>query len=1198
MVVGSPHRRRDNGDAVIAQYLVTKVSWKRACKRILTVTSTHLLTYNPESYQCTSQWDLSEIEDVEVTGERDQFLLRLEKSRFRLTKVRFQCAARSHFMSLITKLRRHFTTQPAQFSIGASDARGGAPWNKYRCVEFFGDGSSSTYYLQVGVAAVLLLNDNGEKMDAFPFIYLKKAASTYSHPDGIVLGSPYQERLFLCSQRNECLGDMYVAAGELGVDLRWEESPLNVQLLRLRNSQMIDQPAVVCFEVRKTSEDGKSFMDVQLILQGEALVEVHPKMRSVVARKYTTLFNIIRAEWDPQTVGLEFAEGESVVVRLEARDQLITLLLLTCRENGHEHVMLTATEIKKNRVYYPHVNDKASESAAAKMENFFLHRVLQTAEIMSEHVIPAYGGSTPHVSGGLLLRKQSTPENGWLRRQRRASRLQKRSEPLVHGGTRDSFETGDSMNDFISTNIAMEELNANIPLNETILSCHKEVLNDAIELLADHLASLVSSLRRYVDTVNAEIVTTLQALVRLCYSSIACLSDRMVMYCCDIIRAFDAVLELLVQRDYLTSYWCLKLLQCFFNATSRVELTADSQRLKVLQHVAAQNELLSAIIDLLPSSSPISSRSSGYWLLGSDGVMAHMSHHASLDSTLQSKEARLEKDMNIVYYEALTTAHQIIMYLHEKERQEQLGANNTSIRGGKQQLLREFIPKRNPTLGPRRKTMPAAAYITRTDSDDINAGVFSKQKRLLTEKLLEKHEFLMDSVVDTRLVRAAQTSVLLMKFLTLELRRDRSNDSPRGSPWKKKPGLTSGDGSSSRKAVVNQSSSTESGANETVGGGSDQQQDKRRDMRRGATVANFQGIQNPDEAESQVTFPDVSLDDVLARKLSQLDEFLESYAAKIRTQNNRSHLFKGERMIHVPLTGFSQSSDEIIVSERTDSLDRMKLEHLEILGDEENSSGKDEDDDEEEEEVHEIDEFNLGFQNDSSAPHSSDVLPGEELRPQQERESSDLFRSSTFDFESENEGQQQPCPQHNYVPERRQRSRNKGLARSRHSQSTPAMRVRAVGGSHCDACIGCNDVCDNVMCFFCSEKKYQLQAAFPGSSPSSRRGGGARDPYAQPPSNQASSQDDYVATERKYSSCEVQRHRSLRSCWVIVDGDVFNITDLLSVHPGGLQVLLQAAQHGEDCGPILDEHPPSARHFLSHYRLGEYYECETRTLPS
>lgn len=511
------HNGSDAGvrDAVLAQYLVTKVNWKGSYKRILSVTPSSVLTYNPENYQCTSQWDLSEIEDVEAANERDQFLIRLEKARFRLAKVRFQCAARAHFISLITKLRRHFAIQPVQFtSVGV-----GAQWKKYRCIEFFGDGSSQSYFLEIGVSALSLLNDEGQKMDALPLIYLKKAASSYSHPDGIVLGTPYQERLFLCSQRNECLGDIYVAAAKLGVDLRLAESPLDVQLLRLRNSQMLDHPAIACFEVLKSGEDGNVFVEVQLVLQSEALVEVHPQMRAVVTRKYSTLLNVIRAEWDPETVGLEFAEGESLVVKLEARDQLITLLLLACRENECEHVMLTATEIKTNRMYYPHVNENASESAASLMESFFLRRVLQTSQAMTEQLIPAHG-TLP----GALLRKQSAPENGWLQRR---TRLRKRSEPVVHGA-RDSFETGESMNDYVSPNIAMEELNANIPLNETSLFCHKAVLNDAIELLADHLASLVSTLRRFVNAANAEIVTTLQALVRLCYSSNASLSDRMV----------------------------------------------------------------------------------------------------------------------------------------------------------------------------------------------------------------------------------------------------------------------------------------------------------------------------------------------------------------------------------------------------------------------------------------------------------------------------------------------------------------------------------------------------------------------------------------------------------------------------------------------------------------------------------------------
>lgn len=504
-------------EQAIAQYLVTKVSWRGSYRRLLAVTPSSVLTFNPETFACTAHWEFREIEAVEAADERDQFVLRLEKARLRLPRVRFHCTARAHLLALLTKLRRHFSHQPAAPQRSLNDAQ--AQWKKYRCIEFFGDGSSQAYYLQVDTSAVVLHDDAGRRVTSFPYIYMKRAVSTRSHPDGLVLVTPYQERLFLCSQRNQCLGEIYAVAGEIGVMLRWEESPLNVQLLRLRNSQLIDHPAIVCFEVLKASDDGSCFMEVQLFLQDDALVEIHPKMRVVVARKYAKLLNVIRTDYDIDTVGLEFAEGESLVVKLEARDQLIALLLLTCRENGYEQVSLSGSEIKKNRVYYPHPVEIASEAAGASMENFFLCRLLQTGEVASEAA--AVGGGRRG-----LLRRQSKPESSRSWQPRKAGRRKRSEAALV--GSRDSFDTGESMNDFVSTSTAMEELNANIPLNEVDLFCQKELLNSAVELLAEQFTALVITLRRFVNSVNAEIVTTLQALVRLSYSSHAALPDQLV----------------------------------------------------------------------------------------------------------------------------------------------------------------------------------------------------------------------------------------------------------------------------------------------------------------------------------------------------------------------------------------------------------------------------------------------------------------------------------------------------------------------------------------------------------------------------------------------------------------------------------------------------------------------------------------------
>jgi cytochrome b involved in lipid metabolism len=38
---------------------------------------------------------------------------------------------------------------------------------------------------------------------------------------------------------------------------------------------------------------------------------------------------------------------------------------------------------------------------------------------------------------------------------------------------------------------------------------------------------------------------------------------------------------------------------------------------------------------------------------------------------------------------------------------------------------------------------------------------------------------------------------------------------------------------------------------------------------------------------------------------------------------------------------------------------------------------------------------------------------------------------------------------------------------------------------------------------------------------------------------------------------EVVKHRSPSSCWIVVDGKVYDVTSYMSEHPGGAAVLLR-----------------------------------------
>ncbi|KAK1091839.1 hypothetical protein LTR48_005504 [Friedmanniomyces endolithicus] len=61
---------------------------------------------------------------------------------------------------------------------------------------------------------------------------------------------------------------------------------------------------------------------------------------------------------------------------------------------------------------------------------------------------------------------------------------------------------------------------------------------------------------------------------------------------------------------------------------------------------------------------------------------------------------------------------------------------------------------------------------------------------------------------------------------------------------------------------------------------------------------------------------------------------------------------------------------------------------------------------------------------------------------------------------------------------------------------------------------------------------------------------------------------------RTYTYAEVQQHRSTDSCWVVLYGQVYDVTSFLPSHPGGGKVILQLA--GSDATEEYDPiHPPA-----------------------
>ncbi|GMF09643.1 unnamed protein product [Phytophthora lilii] len=548
------------GDTVIAQYLATKVSWWATYPRILIVTASTLSTYNPETFQCTNQWEIADIEAVEIASTRNQFVLRLEKSRFRSAKLKFACAAKGHLLSLLARLRRQAQGRALLYRI-VSPRR-----LHFRCIEQFANAAHKLLFLQVTVSSVVFLDDCGRRVQILPFLYLREVAFSSEHSEGMVLSTAFHTRFFLCAERHECLNEIVAAAQDAGVELYKKSSLITALQLRLQHTRVLDLPSVIRFDVKKArnmagngdatpgsdGSDGvkKAFKKIQLILQGDAVVETHRSMRTVIARPYSALLAIVRPDWDPRTLVLEFKQEDTLILDVDGRDQLVTLLLLVCREAGQHNVELISSGLNYCRFYHPHAADNAlcgeSTIAGASMETFLLRRITQTgvrfednnggrgrsSSVWSPRRRRGASVSTPRTSQGnndtpRSAGSDSSERGGWFQR-----RLKDKRSTEPHYETRNSIDSGLSMNESVSIAIAMEELNANLPLDELAHSGpgQVEVVNKALELVFEHLVTLIASLRRYGDTTSAELITTLQALVRLYHHPDACFTDDTVRY--------------------------------------------------------------------------------------------------------------------------------------------------------------------------------------------------------------------------------------------------------------------------------------------------------------------------------------------------------------------------------------------------------------------------------------------------------------------------------------------------------------------------------------------------------------------------------------------------------------------------------------------------------------------------------------------
>mmetsp|Transcript_20249 Transcript_20249/g.29273 ORF Transcript_20249/g.29273 Transcript_20249/m.29273 type:complete len:189 (-) Transcript_20249:215-781(-) len=137
-------------------------------------------------------------------------------------------------------------------------------------------------------------------------------------------------------------------------------------------------------------------------------------------------------------------------------------------------------------------------------------------------------------------------------------------------------------------------------------------------------------------------------------------------------------------------------------------------------------------------------------------------------------------------------------------------------------------------------------------------------------------------------------------------------------------------------------------------------------------------------------------------------------------------------------------------------------------------------------------------------------------------------------------------------------------------------------GHSCDACSFCADICGDDHCATCQSdnlfrnKKSNNNNSFLEHRPTLPFFGCDKEKY--------------------YTLCQVRRHCTAESAWLLVGDTIYDATTYIAKHPGGTRSILKKSGGRVDCTVDFEFHSKKARNMWKSYKVGKLRPCESQGL--
>lgn len=128
----------------------------------------------------------------------------------------------------------------------------------------------------------------------------------------------------------------------------------------------------------------------------------------------------------------------------------------------------------------------------------------------------------------------------------------------------------------------------------------------------------------------------------------------------------------------------------------------------------------------------------------------------------------------------------------------------------------------------------------------------------------------------------------------------------------------------------------------------------------------------------------------------------------------------------------------------------------------------------------------------------------------------------------------------------------------------------------------------NIVCDACSDCSEQSESDECGTCTAKRPLGQGDEPVECLP---------FIRGQRCYTRCQVRRHASRSSVWIVAGNTIYDVTKYLDTHPAGADCILRKAGGAADCTMDLQFHSRRGQDRWKKLEIGKLVECGQQ-LPS